>query len=480
MSDEFLPPSGPPVEDDPPAPDESGFGYYAVDEYTGDPALRPLVDQPPPTSGRVPFAERNWRIPLIGVLIAAMVVLVTVIVLLPDDGLVLDDSSRLVELRVKPTKQWDEDLDGFASSVAADAESMYLVVVKPRATELVALDLATGDERWSLDIGPAGRNATGSVAVVGDRLAVVFSGGSSSRSGSFAMVDPANGKISWQTTVGHPVAAVVSDSVIGAVADDGGSELLAIDSSRKRVGEAVHADEFFLVHDLIYLDNDGVLATADAKTLQPTGTFRYRHDEPIVDPLRVGDDVVLGHGEEIVRLDRDGAEKYSFDAQVGIIRNLLPMAGDRILVSSATRMRVVALNDADAEASTPVRSGVSPVLVHDIDDDEFIVAFDGADRGLGPATLRVMRVDGDDFDQVSEIELVSSDGAPPLSAAGTTGYAMSFGTARQFVAFDLNTGQRLWSLAVPPDGEITATSNGLIVLTREDDESVVGFYSDST
>lgn len=507
MSDEFLPSSAQPGDDESslPDPDENGYGYYVVEEYSGDPTLRPYdlaegelleplqdldfdppivetdpesdADEPAnPRSGRVPFAERNWRIPLIGVLVAAVVVLASVILLLPDDGLQQKASGGLVELRRQPVKQWDEDLDGFSSSVAADDESMYLVVVKPRVTALVAFDLATGDQRWSTELGPPGAPATGSVAIVDKGLAVAFNG-SSAGDGSFLLVDPANGKILWQSPVALPVAAMVSASVIGGADRGRGFRIESIDYSDKRVGEAVSADAYFLVDDVVYLDRGGVLTTADAATLQPSADFRFAHDDTIADPFRIGDDTVLGVGEQIVRLGADGAEKYSFDPQVGIIRNVMPMNGDRALVSSATRMRVVALNDDAAEEATSVRAGVSPVLTHDIEGDEFIVAFDGPDLGVGAATLRVMRVEGDDFGQVSEIALTSSDGPPPVMVVGNTAYATSFGAAPEFVAFDLNTGERLWTLPLVPDAETTVGASGVIVLTREDDESVVSYFT---
>ena len=535
MSDEFLPPTGPPVEDEAPLPDpdESGYGYYAVEEYSGDPADRPLADplltvlpNPPPVSpvayerqpstspfdppddppvesasvrspdapiddedaeadadfderpltrsGRVPFAERNWRIPLIGVLIAAVVVLVTVIVLLPDDGLEQDESTGIADLREAPTKQWDEDLDGFAAHVAADDTSMYVVVLKSAAVELVAFDLGSGVQRWATEMGPAGPSSTGSVSVVDDGLAVVVG---SRAGGSFAMIDPKNGKMMWQSPIDQKDPTLEPDFVITGAAAGGGFDLSAIDVSNERVGESVHADGFFFVDDLVYLDNDGVLSTADAKTLEPSGEFSYDHEGPIVDLLGIGQDVVLSGGEQLIRVASDGTASYSFDPQVGIIRDMMPMNGDRILVSGSARMRVVALNDTDAEAATAIRSGVSPLLIHDIEGDEFIVAFDGADRGVGPATVRILRVEADDFDQVSEIELVSADGAPPVTVTGMTAYTSSFGPPPQFLAFDLNSGEQLWTLGLLGGDDPTVISNGVIVLTREADESVVGFYA---
>ncbi len=476
MSDQFLPPTGPPVDDELPlpAPDENGLGYYSVDEYAGPGTSQPFGKW---QSGRVPFAERNWRIPLIGFLIAATVVIVSVVLLLPGDEADVSSGTAAIELREQPVKQWDEDLDGFASGVATDDTSMYAVVVKPTTTELVALDLISGDQRWATELGLGGTTASGSALIGDDGLDVVFDGPSAD-SDAYIRIDPDNGEILWTGSVARPLATVGSELVVGQ-ATGGGYRLSPIDQAKRKVGDSIAVDTFFMVDDRLYLDDGGMLITADPSTLKPLGKFRYRHDEAVVTPLRLGDDLVFATGERIVRVDAEGVEKYSFDPQVGIIRNLIEMQGDRVLVGGSNRMRVVSLNDSEAEAATRVRTGVSPVAVHEIEGDEFILVFGGPDTGVAPSILRTMQVTEDNFEQLAEIELISSDGAPPVPIAGNTFYTTSLGPSPKFLAFDLTTGQRLWTIVLDPDANATVTPTGVVVLAREDDESVVTYYAPS-
>ncbi len=541
MSDEFPPPAQR-AEDElvPAEPDESGYGYYEVEEYSGDPAARPVDPDPiapepvapfaspqsvapsPPTrpfappmiglekaaheapeivahsathdddvdgeawpegrSGRVPFGDRNWRLPLIAFLGVAIVVLGATILLLPDGGIEQRNVSEFAEIRSKPVKQWDEDLDGFASAATADETSMYIVVAKPTAIELVSFDLNTGDERWSTDLGPGDSTGTGRVAIVEEGLVVVFNPAAGAN-GSVVSVDPETGTIRWQGPAGHPLSTVVTGSVVAGPSASA-FELTALDDSKKRLGATIRANAFFVGDrdedgdvGVIYVDNGGVLTAVDATTLESVPDFQVAHSTPIVAPVAVDGGLVFGQDNEIVRVTDDGTKSYSFDPEIGRIETLVPMSGDQVAVSGSSGTRVVSLDDDKAEFGSNVRLGSALVRVVETDGEEFVAVFDRSTATSDSGVLSLLRRVDDSFETVSELDTVSPDVAPELTVAGATGYITSSGASPLFVAFDLITGERLWGLAMLSGDVATLTSDGVLVLAREDDESVVTYHA---
>jgi len=472
----FVPPD--PVEatvDDHPNRDDDEFDEAERADHAGSTDLPPVV-----RTGRVPFVERNWRIPTIITLVIAMVVIGSVILLLPDGGIVEQDTSNLLELRTQPSKQWDEDLDGFASGAVADGDTLFAIVAKRSSVEVVALDLGNGDERWRTSLGPGGETSVGSIALGGDGLTVVIDSGSGS--GVLASLADDTGTIDWQVPFDGEQTAVVADSLVRSADSKGGFVLSAIDRKNKRIGVATPADSYSIDGDQIFVDDGGVLTKRSADTLEVDDTFRFRHSGEITAYAFVGDAPVVAIGEEIVRLDNGGGVRYSFEPDVGVITSMLALQGDALMVGGTGRMRAVTIDNDEAQPITDVRTALTPVAVVEIDDAELIIAAIASGAG-GAATLRVVRISDAAFEPVAGIDLIGGNvGAPttPIVAVGAVGYATSFETVARFIAVDLADGQRLWSLPLIEDDDRTIVGEtGVILLSDEDDETIVTFFAPS-
>ncbi len=459
-----------------PGRDRQADAYDYEDEDDGRPHTDDGEDLRQP-AGRVPWADRNWRIPTIIGLVAALVVIGAVILLLPGDEIAVQDAVDIGELRELPERRWDEDLDGLASGITSDGEALYVVVAKSATTELVALELATGAERWRAGLGQGDSTSTGAVRIFQDGLAVVV-GASSAGEGSFSSVDPKDGTVRWSAPTELVQPQLISDVLISSSSRGGRVTLTAIDGKAEKLGRSVDADSFFPVGDDIYLNNAGVLTRASASTLEMDGDFRSAQTADVTGAIQIADDLVIAAGDEIVRLDSTGAEKYAFDPEIGPITALLPLQGDVVLAGAARRMRAVAVADEDASAVTAVRSGGQPLQIQTTDEDEFVVVFDGQGSGRAPATVRIMQVVDEAFDQVSEFEVTTLGGPPSVAISGSTMYSRSFEPEERLIALDFGTGERLWGLTLTGDQpSATLAASGVIGLSREDEESVVAFYS---
>ena len=535
--------------DDHARPTDDGYGYYEVDEYVGDPLLRPpsvepdelltdialrrplfsrpdfdppdaaamavpvrgegdVADEPgiadrnlesdaahgadmsgdsgrrvdgneplPPIvrSGRVSFAERNWRIPTIIALVVAMIVIGTVILLLPDDGIVEQDTSELVELRTQPSKQWDEDLDGFASGVAFDGDTLYAVVGRRSGVEVVAIELSDGDERWRTELGPGGEASVGDVALADGELTVVVDSGSGP--GVLAALDAESGTVGWQIGYDGEESAIVADDLVRSTEPDGGTVLRPIDRENERLGPATPAAMSIVDGERIFVDDGRVLTRRSLSTLELDDGFEFRHTGEIAASTFVGGDLIVAVGEQVIRLDDTGAEQFSYDPDVGVVRSLLSMQGDALAVGGTGRTRIVTINSDDAEPVTDVRTSLSAIAVVVIDGEERILGVIPSGTG-GAATLRVVRVSDASLETVAEIGVTGGNEAAPIVVVNDIVYATSSEAVPRFVAADLGDGERLWSFAlIEDDDTAVVTETGVVLLTDEDDETVVTYFA---
>lgn len=584
MSDEPLPQPSPPF-DDHADPTDEGYGYYEVEEYVGDPMLRPPVveadallddiaserplftgrsmdsrpmvdpllpavavdrqpefdpaafdpprivrpvrrpsagfdppavgaESPPtrrpadtahadahaaasrdrlpppgPRIGRVPFAERNWRIPTIVTLVVALIVIGAIILLLPDDRGADQRSAGLVELRTQPSKQWDQDLNGFASGTVVDGNTLYAVVAKRSTVEVVALDLAEGNERWRTALGPGTVRSAGDVALGPGGLTIVVDSGA--KPGLLAVVSD-TGKLEWQVPFTGEGSSIVSDSLVSATDPDGTTMISAIDRKSKKLARSDSAELFAIHGRSIYIDADGTLTKRSATTLEPEPNFGFSHSSDISAITFVDGEALLAIGEQLVRLTSSGVERSTFAPEVGVIRSLLLMQGNEVLVGSTGRMRVVAINDDDIEPITGVRTAVTPVAVAVVEDGELIIGSIASGSG-GSGALRVLRVVDDAFEAVAEIEMTGTNAigagaatpnkvtpiaAPIVAIVGDIIYAMSYESVPRFIAVDFVEGKRLWSIPLIADDDIARVGrNGVLLFSREDDETIVTLFA---
>ncbi|MEO6122431.1 MAG: PQQ-binding-like beta-propeller repeat protein [Ilumatobacteraceae bacterium] len=471
----------------PPDPDDqfverdgSDAGYldgdeqYSDEQYSDDREPMPAIAR----AGRVSFAERNWRIPTIITLVAALIVIGTVILLLPDDGIINQDSAELIELRRQPSKLWDEDLNGFASGTASDSDTLYAVVAKRSTVEVVAIDLADGDAKWRTKLGVGTVASTGDLSLGENGLTVVIDSGTSS--GVLATIAVDTGKIGWQVAFDGSNASILTDSLV-AVTDSAGDVMInAIDRKAKKMGISTAADAYAIEGDVIYVDAGNVLTKRSATTLEPEVGFRYNHTAALSMIALVGTSPVVAVGEQIIRLDVSGDQRYTFAPDVGIIRSLLPMQGDAVLVGGSGRMRAVAISEDSAEPITGVRTGVTPVAIVEVEDGELIVASiaSGSSGSGAAATLRVSRIVDDGFEPVDEIDLTGAEAVPTVVFVGSTVYATSYETVARFIAADLDEGTRLWSIPLIDTGDVAMIGRtGVLLFTRQDDETIVTFFA---
>ncbi|HRE00162.1 MAG TPA: PQQ-binding-like beta-propeller repeat protein, partial [Ilumatobacteraceae bacterium] len=183
---------------------EEGYGYYALtdgddpDAGYGD----ELTDAKDEGNRRVPFAERNWRVPTVSVLLIAIVVIGVVIVLLPNDGRVDRSEAAVGSFRDKPKERVSTSVAGTIVALETNDDSIYVLSVVNRSLRLVSLDRSTGDERWNVSLEALGGARSSMIPrVVGDlwadadSLAVVSVVGAADP--RYRAIDAESGAVTW-------------------------------------------------------------------------------------------------------------------------------------------------------------------------------------------------------------------------------------------------------------------------------------------
>ena len=222
------------------------------------------------------------------------------------EGDAFDSHADAVDLRGRPV--WDEPvaLDAIVQMpVAVDGDTAYVGDVDGGVT---AIDVATGDVRWAIDVGSA---IAGAVTPAGDRVYVAALGSQSDPGGVVAL-DPSTGDELWRTTdeaIGTNVFStpVVSDDAIVVLE---AASVVSLDPSdgslswRKEIVNPLRTPPFLfqatatpapaVSDDSIYVvDVTGRAYALDAAT----GEIRWDHalndPSPVSPPVVAADDVLI-------------------------------------------------------------------------------------------------------------------------------------------------------------------------------------------
>lgn len=267
----------------------------------------------------------------------------------PDD--VFDAHVNAIDLDGQPV--WDEPAQLAAVvivPVAVDADTAYVGDVDGGVT---AIDLASGERRWAVDVGTT---VAGAVTVDEERL-FVSTVGSGTDAGAVVALEAASGERIWETTEDDVAANVVSAPVLA-----GGT--------------------------IIVLEASGVVSLDPAD-----GALRWRTE--VVNPLRnppfffqgTATPTPVWAGEVVVAVDVSG-RAYGFDAGSGALRwdhalndpsllSLPIVAGDEILVPTDSGT-LSAIDTASGHLVWRVDAG-APLLRGLADAGDVLVAVTGFD-----------------------------------------------------------------------------------------------------
>jgi outer membrane protein assembly factor BamB len=263
-----------------------------------------------------------------------------------------DAHVNAVDLEGNPVWEEPAQLDAIAAvPVAVEGDTAYVADVDGGVT---ALDVATGDERWSVDVG----STVAGAVTVADGRAYVAAYGPATEPGTVLALDPATGEELWRT-------------------DD--------ETITSKVFSAVIADDDALV----------VFEPSSVVSLDLDGQLRWRTE--IVNPLRNPPFFVSGTatpapvvaGDAIVAADVSG-RVYALDAETGALRwdqalndaslLALPVATDRHVLVPADSGTLAAVDLETGRVAWRVDAGAT-LLRGLADAGDVLVGVTGFDDG---------------------------------------------------------------------------------------------------
>lgn len=202
--------------------------------------------------------------------------------------------------------RWAASLDGFAVTSAAGSADGVIVLVDPVGTELIALDAATGERRWGLDL-PGGR--IDSVDVIDD--VVVVSQTAKGDNAAVAGVPVRTGDIAWTHSIDR--YDTVADEGDGRVAVVGAGRIELLDVHDGTTMAAVDG-EVSWSRSATQRRLGGRLEVLDRRTLRPAAVVDLEGlgagvgADVEVRAVRTPDGIVVATPDAVLLLDGDGAE----------------------------------------------------------------------------------------------------------------------------------------------------------------------------
>ncbi len=230
------------------------------------------------------------------------------------------------------------------------------LIVATLGGEVLALDEATGEPRWTVGLAPGAHVHAAPVEVDEQAVIVVDDRGDVRR------LDTASGTAAWTVTVGAPAydAPAVAGGVVYVPTTRGTLHALDAETGRERwvheVGAGVRVSTPAVAGDRVAIGT-----TADGVRLidAATGALRWRYPTDgnvSAAPLWVGETLFVGTMDErVVVLDGATGEEVWSDAVRGRVKSALAAGGGLVVVLTEPR-HVVAYRAADPGGRPMIRS----------------------------------------------------------------------------------------------------------------------------
>lgn len=418
-----------------------------------------------PAPVEAPTATRRWKPMLIAagaVALLALVVVAAMVIRGGGSGGTSNSAAAGPRMSSDPTSRYSTDLDagwetGDYFRIAGSSDALFVAWDDYDREELVVQRIDDdGEPRWDTTIDGA-FDYYGSFQVVGG-VAFVGSYDSARDEQEIHALDGDSGDELWSETLDLDQDWwAASDGVY--VIDDQSIDLL--DSrSGDQLGRARLAGSRSPISDLYRL---GVVISWDREDeeVQVFGSDLEELTDRI--DVRSANDVSYGNGtlvavdgDSLIGFDRDGGEKFDVRTSVDDISYLLPVGGDRWVVSDGSETEVV--DTGDGERLWNANGSLNGVFV------------------AGGRTVVYVRDDGDDvmLDAASGDVLTEERGDGYVTEVGPDGYV--YDETSRATAVRLPSGEELWSQRVRDDETLRVLDGGYVLISRDQDETTIEVF----
>lgn len=383
-----------------------------------------------------PDRMSTWRTPKMivgGLLAVAALIFVASKVLGGGDASTSSSSNDLAIPTKQPEDRWTADIDEFAGAAGTSA-SVFAVSGYANA-DLISLDTATGEERWSVNLDGYLDSGDGDgaslYAIANDVLTATFDG----ENRTLTYWRGSDGEEVWNERLDVSDYITVEDNQI-FLSDESSIEVLDA-ATGKSMNRIRHRDGVrYGLDDLSVRDNDSVQRYRWAGLASVGDPVEI--DDDVTDFVFLGDRLLTANNGDLALLDKAGEEIWSDNAPFDSIYSMRAVDSSTLIISG----------DDEVAAFKTVDNGLEQLW--DSEGYGFNLV------GAGPKFVIVYTNDGSEIYNLATGErIMRSDGG---ITAGNNGLLSIEGDTVE--AFSLD-GKRMWSLDY--DGAVELLDGQLLV-----------------